>query len=137
MPSPLPRRGGMFAEINMIPLIDIALILLIIMMVITPMLVQSQLSVKLPKAKQGEAAQQGEAVEVMIDKTGKVAVNGRIVRIEDLERELTLLLPRSGEKTVLVQADRGVPIQSVVEVLDVGKKLGVGKLGIGVLQQQN
>ena len=101
---------------------------------ITPMLVQSQLSVKLPKSKQGEATDVGQAVEVTIDKTGKVAVNGRVIRQGDLERELTLLLAHSSDKTVLVQADHSVPIQSVVEVLDVGKKLGVGKLGIGVLQ---
>ena len=134
MPSPLPRRNGMFAEINMIPLIDIALILLIIMMVITPMLVQSQLSVKLPKSSQGQSTPPGQAVEVTINKAGRVALNGRVIRSGELERELTLVLSRSSEKTVVVQADRGVPIQSVVEVLDVGRKLGVGKLGIGVSQ---
>lgn len=123
----------MFAEINMIPLIDVALILLIIFMVITPVLVRSQLSVKLPKSSQGEAIQSSEAVDVSIQKDGRVSINGREVRPEDLERELTLVLGRSSQKTVLVQADRGVPIQSVVEVLDVGKKLGVGRLGIGVL----
>jgi biopolymer transport protein ExbD len=133
MPKPLPTRNGTFAEINMIPLIDIALILLIIFMVLTPALVQSQLSVKLPKASQGEPANSSHAIEVSIAKDGRIAVNGRSVAAGDLERELTLLLARSADKTVLVQADKGVPIQSVVDVLDVGKKLGVGRLGIGVL----
>jgi biopolymer transport protein ExbD len=133
VPKPLDRRSAVFAEINMIPLIDVSLILLIIFMVLTPVLVRSQLAVKLPKSSQGEPVQSSETVDVSIDKTGRITVNGREVRSENLERELTLLLARSSQKTVLVQADRGVPIQSVVEVLDVGKKLGVGRLGIGVL----
>ena len=105
---------------------------MIIFMIMTPVLVQSELAVKLPKSTEGTPIRQGDAVEVTIDSEGRIAVNGREVRLAKLEKELTLMLGKSSEKTVLVQADRGVPIQSVVHVLDVAKKLGVGPLGIGV-----
>ena len=132
MPGSLPRREGVFAEINMIPLIDVALILLIIFMVMTPVLVQSQLTVKLPKSSEGTPLRTSDAVEVTIDKKGRIAVNGRRIKRSKLANELTLQLARASRKTVLVQADKSVSIQTVVEVLDVAKKLGVGRLGIGV-----
>jgi biopolymer transport protein ExbD len=121
-----------FAEMNLIPLIDISLILVIIFMVLTPILVQSQLTVKLPKAKSGSPAAADATVNVQISRSGAVSLEGKTVRWDKLERELTLRLPRSAQKTLLVQADRSVPVEKVVTVLDIAKRLGVGKLGIGV-----
>ena len=121
-----------FAEMNLVPLIDISLILVIIFMVLTPLLVQSQLTVKLPKAQSGTPAAPETTVNVQISRGGAVLVDGRPVRWDKLERELTLRLPKSAQKTLLVQADRSVPVEKVVTVLDVAKRLGVGKLGIGV-----
>lgn len=132
MPGTLPRREAVFAEINMIPLIDIALILLIIFMVMTPVLVRSQLSVKLPTSGEGAPIETSDPIEVAIDSQGRIEVNGRRVDPARLEKELTLLLGRSAQRSIIVQADRSVPIQQVVRVLDAAKRLGVGRLGIGV-----
>ncbi|MDE2039257.1 MAG: biopolymer transporter ExbD [Elusimicrobia bacterium] len=125
-------RGKPIAELNLIPLIDVALILVIIFMVLTPILVQTQLTVKLPKASSGASADAAQTVTVQIARNGVVEVEGLPVRWDALERELALRLPRSARKTLLVQADRSVPVEKVVEVLDVARKLGVGRLGIGV-----
>ena len=132
----LHERKRPIVELNMIPLIDIALILVIIFMVLTPILVQSQLTVKLPTAKSGTPSPSDSTVNVQLSKGGAVTVDGTPVKWEKLERELTLRLPRSAQKTLLVQADRSVPVERVVAVLDVAKQLGVGKLGIGVTQEQ-
>ncbi|MBI4374826.1 MAG: biopolymer transporter ExbD [Elusimicrobia bacterium] len=120
------------AELNMIPLIDVALILVIIFMVLTPILVQSQLTVKLPKAGSATPSQGEGTVNVQISRAGTVTIDGSPARWETLERELTLRLPKASQKSLLVQADRTVAVEKVVAVLDVAKKLGVGKLGIGV-----
>lgn len=125
-------RRKLIAEMNLIPLIDISLILVIIFMVLTPILVQHQLTVKLPKASSGEPAAADSAVTVQITRGGAVTIDGSVVRWEKLERELTLRLPKSASKTLLVQADRSVPVERVVTVLDAAKRLGVGKLGVGV-----
>ncbi len=117
---------------NLVPLIDVSLILVIIFMVLTPILVQHQLTVKLPHAASGESAATDTAVTVQINKSGVVTVEGSAIRWEKLERELTLRLPKSAGKTLLVQADRTVPVEKVVIVLDIAKRLGVGKLGVGV-----
>lgn len=128
-------QGGRRAivEMNLVPLIDVSLILVIIFMVLTPILVQSQLTVKLPKADQGTPASADTTVNVQISQSGALLIEGVAVKWEKLERELTLRLPKSAQKTLLVQADRLVPVEKVVTVLDAAKRLGVGKLGIGVV----
>jgi biopolymer transport protein ExbD len=125
-------RRKLIAEMNLVPLIDVSLILVIIFMVLTPILVQHQLTVKLPKAVSGESAASDSAVTVQITRTGAVTVEGTAVRWEGLEAELTLRMAKAAGKTLLVQADRTVPVEKVVVVLDIAKRLGVGKLGVGV-----
>ena len=125
-------RRRTIAEPNLVPLIDVSLILVIIFMVLPPILVHHQLTVKLPHAVSGESAASDTAVTVQVTKAGAVTVEGTAVRWENLERELTLRLPKSAGKTLLVQADKGVAVERVVAVLDIAKRLGVGKLGVGV-----
>ncbi len=117
---------------NLVPLIDVSLILVIIFMVLTPILVNHQLTVKLPAASSGAPASSDASVTIQITRSGAVTIEGTAVRWEQVEREMTLRLSKSAGKTVLVQADRLVPVEKVVAVLDYAKKLGVGKLGIGV-----
>mgnify|MGYP001615182215 FL=1 len=125
-------RRRVFAEMNLVPLIDVSLILVIIFMVLTPILINHQLTVKLPTASSGAPAASDAAVTIQISRTGTVTIEGTAVRWEQVEREMALRLSKSAGKTVLVQADRIVPVEKVVAVLDYAKKLGVGKLGIGV-----
>jgi biopolymer transport protein ExbD len=127
------KRRRVFAEMNLVPLIDVSLILVIIFMVLTPILVHSQLTVKLPKADTGTPPEAAMTVTVQIAHNGALVIEGAPARWEVLERELALRLPKAAQKTLLVQADRTVPVEKVVTVLDVAKKLGVGKLGIGVI----
>lgn len=125
-------KKGIIADINMIPLIDVSLILLIIFMVITPFLVQSQIQVNLPKASAAAGGKDENVITVQLAANGSMTVEGRLVSAGKLERELMLRLSKSYNKTVLVQADKTVSIDRVVTVLDAAKKLGAGKVGIGV-----
>ncbi|MFA6093224.1 MAG: biopolymer transporter ExbD [Elusimicrobiota bacterium] len=129
------QRRRIVAEMNLIPLIDVSLILVIIFMILTPVLVQSQLSVRLPASTAGAPVPVESTVRVQLSKDGRCTVDGRDVRPERLERELSLLLGESSRKTLLVQADRSVAVERVVNVLDAAKRLGVGKLGIAVSPQ--
>ena len=122
------------ADINMIPLIDVALILLIIFMVLTPFLVQSQITVQLPKSVQNTRVTETDILRVQIEAGGQISVEGKKIRLSQLEDELVLRLSKSSKKTVLVQADKVVPVERVVEVFDAAKKLGAGRLGLAVVQ---
>lgn len=127
---------GLMGEINMVPFIDITLILLIIFMVMTPFIVQSQLNVDLPSASSVNKISEDNVIRIEINKDGKILVMDRQVPLQGLTEELTLRLGRSREKTILVQADKAVPIEKVVAVFDTAKKLGAAKLGIGVLEKR-
>lgn len=128
------ERRRPIVDMNLIPLIDVSLILVIIFMVLTPVLVQHQLTVRLPTSTQGAPGDTDSTVSVQIDARGNITIDGRPVRIQVLESELALKLGKSSQKTVLVQSDKVVPVEKIVQVLDVAKKLGVGKLGLGVIQ---
>jgi biopolymer transport protein ExbD len=124
------------AEINMIPFIDVALVLLIIFMVMTPFLVKSQLKVNLPKAESAEqAADERDMIDVQVDKDGAISVNGQTVPPDAVEAALRNVLLDVENQPVVVHADGEVPFQSVVTVMDAAKKIGVVKLGVGVKQE--
>jgi len=116
----------------MIPLIDVSLIILIIFMVITPFLVQSQIQVNLPKAATGVKGGEENVLKVQLGADGSMAVDGKPVRLQSLEKELILRFGKSYKKTVLVEADKSVAVERVVAVFDAAKKLGAGKIGIAV-----
>ena len=126
------RNKGIIADINMIPLIDVSLILLIIFMVMTPFLVQSQITVNLPKASSAASGGDEDVITVELAANGAVTVQGKPLKFSKLEQELTLRLTKARQKTVLVQADKSVSIEKVVAALDIAKKLGASKVGIGV-----
>jgi len=129
------KQRTVMAEINMVPFIDITLILLIIFMVMSPLLVQMQLSVDLPKAKAINTTAEDDVIRIEVLKSGAILLADKKISPAALERELVLRMGKANKKTILVQADKEVPIQTVVDVFDTAKKLGAAKLGIWVLSK--
>ncbi len=129
------KTRTVMAEINMVPFIDITLILLIIFMVMSPLLVQMQLTVDLPKSQAINTQAEDDVIRIEVQKNGTISVMNKTLTMKNLERELILRMGKASKKTILVQADKDVPIQQVVDVFDVAKKLGAAKLGIGVLSK--
>ena len=129
------KTRTVMAEINMVPFIDITLILLIIFMVMSPLLVQMQLTVDLPKSNSVNTQAEDDVIRIDVEKNGAITVQNKKLTLKNLERELILRMGKANKKTILVQADKDVPIQQVVNVFDIAKKLGAAKLGIGVLSK--
>jgi len=125
------KKHGPIVEINMIPLIDVSLVLLIIFMVMTPFLVQQQVRVNLPKSVAGHETPDRPII-VSIQRQGELSLNGKAVSISTLEAALKPLLGPGRERPVMIQADKDIPLQQVVSVMDIAKKLQVAKLGISV-----
>ena len=123
------------AEINMVPFIDITLILLIIFMVMSPMLVQMQMNVDLPKSNAVNTTAEDDVIRIEVQKNGTIRIENRNYTLANLEKELILRMGKANKKTIMVEADKNVPIQTVVDVFDIAKKLGAAKLGIGVLSK--
>ena len=125
------------AEINMIPLIDVSLVLLIIFMVLTPVLFRAQIPMQLPKATEVEPTPSTEnAVEVQVDRTGNVYIDSKPVPRDQLELAFKRLVVSPTTQMVLVDADKDVPFQHVVSVMDAAKKAGVQRLAVAAQREQ-
>jgi biopolymer transport protein ExbD len=127
-------EGGIFAEINITPLTDIFLVLLIIFMVTTTAIAEQSadkggFKVSLPKAGQGDAtAARDLSVAILSD--GRVVVGGKVVEEPELRGILEKAHEKSAETLVLVQADEGVAHGRVVAVMDQARRAGLTRLAI-------
>jgi biopolymer transport protein TolR len=118
------------AEINVTPLVDVMLVLLIIFMITAPMLTQG-LDVALPQAEgQSFELASNNPAKVTIASSGAVYVDGTAVGSTDLDLSLGPMLRTRRVKRALLEADEGVPYGRVVAVLDVMNRAGVEQLGM-------
>jgi biopolymer transport protein ExbD len=127
---------GIMAEINMIPLIDVALVLLIIFMVLTPIMVRSQIQVNLSEAKTVTPTPEQRTLNVQVSKDGQIYVADKAVLPDVLEAALRGQIPTPADQTVVIEADKAVAFEHVVKVMDVIKKIGVTKMGVAVKQER-
>lgn len=122
----IPRRKSVLAEINVVPLVDIMLVLLIIFMITAPML-QQGIDVNLPKAK-GKSIEEAEKINIVLTKEGKIYVNDKISKIPELQTMLSAF--KESNPTVLLKADRDVPYGLVAEVMGEIKAAGIERIGM-------
>ena len=126
------------ADINVTPMVDVMLVLLIIFMVITPMLSKG-VSVDLAKTKNPiamQAADKSDAVLVAVTRDGKVYLGSTMIPAEDLPPKVKDLLLNKLDKTVFVKADQRAKYEKVVEVVDNLRAAGVDQLGLLTEQLQ-
>lgn len=116
------------AEINVTPLTDIFLVLLIIFMVTSTALVQQGTRVNLPRAGSGGAQPAGVTVTVTADQ--KLEIDGKPVPIDSLRTALEAALQASPERNVILQGDRDVVLEQAVRVMTIAKEAGAEKIAI-------
>jgi biopolymer transport protein ExbD len=122
------RSEDIVAEINITPLTDIFLVLLIIFMITSSAIIESGGKVNLPAAARTETAPRGVAVTLTPERD--IYVNQKKVGKEDLETALRGVLGAGGEKIVILRGDRNVPLGEAVWVLSVIKKAGASEIAI-------
>ena len=126
------------ADINVTPMVDVMLVLLIIFMVITPMLSKG-VSVDLVKTKNPipmQGADKSDAILVAIAHDAKVYLGTTQIQAEDLAPKVRDLLTNRTDKTVFVRADARAKYEKVVEVVNNLRAAGVDQLGLLTEQVQ-
>ena len=123
-------KGGVKSDINVTPLVDVMLVLLIIMMLIAPML-QQGVSVKLPTAANtiDKPEVQGQTV-VAIGRDKQFYLNAKVIQEGDLATRVTELLENQKEKIVLIKADEEVEYSAVMTAMDRLRQAGIEDIGL-------
>jgi biopolymer transport protein ExbD len=123
-------KGGVKSDINVTPLVDVMLVLLVIMMLIAPLL-QQGVSVKLPKAGNttDKPETQGQTV-IAIAKDKQIYLNTKPVRDEELGDKVKDLLEGQKEKIVIIKADNDVNYSVVMTAMDQLRRAGIEDIGL-------
>lgn len=125
--------SSIVAEINITPLTDIFLVLLIIFMVTSSVMTQVGVGVDLPSASSVTSQSQPEGVIVTLLPGGKVLMNQKEIlagRSDEFEQELKIAFQRTRSKLVILEGDRQAFLGSAIEVMDHARKAGAEKFAI-------
>jgi len=130
---------SVFSEINITPLTDIFLVLLIIFMVTSSVIVnqgagaaKAGLKVNLPKGSAADVMPASTDLSVAVLQDGRVVLSGNVVTTDELKKALDDARQKNPNTLVVIQADEGVPHGRVVEVMELAKGAGLAQLAIGV-----
>lgn len=126
--GPSGHNRRLMSEINIIPLVDVVLVLLVIFMITAPLLYRG-IDVKLPQAATN-TAQAEERKVLTIQKNRSVYLDEEKVAFNRLKERLNVLKAASPNLSIYLRADREVPYGTVVQVMDWVKQAGIDRLGI-------
>jgi biopolymer transport protein TolR len=120
---------GTMSQINVTPLVDVMLVLLVIFMVTAPMM-QQGVQVNLPKAETKALPAPEESVVVSIERSGNVFINSAEIPASDLRTKLRDMFAARTKKEVFLKADTDVPYGEVVKTMAEIKGAGIERLGM-------
>lgn len=119
----------LMSEINVTPLVDVMLVLLIIFMVTAPMMTQG-VEVNLPQTTTKAIKTTEDPLIMTINRKGEVFLENRLLNVDEIETKLGTIVKYRTDKDILLRADRDIPYGTVVKVIAGIKRAGVGKLGM-------
>ena len=117
------------SEINVTPMVDVMLVLLIIFMVAAP-LMTTGVPVQLPKTAAAKVAQAKRPLEITVDKTGAPSIAKEVFTLETLVPRLRAMAAEDKDQVMLVRGDRDVPYGKVMEVMGLVGQAGFGKVSL-------
>ncbi len=126
------NEESIMAEINITPLTDIFLVLLIIFMISSSAMMEGGLNVKLPTAKSSSltSSSNSKPIYVTIDKDGGLSVGDKRAVIETLTDVLREAVAGNPDKTVVIRGDEGVILGRAVQIMDAARNAGAQKIAI-------
>lgn len=124
--------SGSIVEINVIPLVDIILVVLIIFMVAAPLVMQPKIDITLPKSSTAKIDKDKNPMKVVLGKAGELFVNNKAVSVTELRDEALRLSAVNPEISALLVADKEATLEMVTELVDAVKLGGVKKVAFSI-----
>jgi biopolymer transport protein TolR len=122
-------NGSFMSDINVTPLVDVMLVLLIIFMVTAPMMMQG-VNVSLPQTTPKPLPAERDHLTITLDRSQQIFINDYKVTLEALQGKMKKILEGRPDQKVYLRADKSVPYGVVVRVISEVKNAGVAKLGM-------
>jgi biopolymer transport protein ExbD len=124
------KRSKLIAEINITPFTDVVLVLLIIFMIATPFIYQSSMKVQLPQASKSEEVSRD--IIININARGEVFLEDKRLDLDTLKYKLRAMVRSKPDASVIINGDKNVKYDSVIQVMDVLTRSGVKNPGLGI-----
>lgn len=119
-------------EINVIPLVDIILVVLIIFMVAAPLVMQPKIDINLPKASSDAQEKDKSPMRVVLGKGGELYLNNKAITVDGAREEAKRLVAINPEVPALLVADKDATLEMVTELVDAIKTGGVKKVAFSI-----
>ncbi|MDP2980793.1 MAG: biopolymer transporter ExbD [Candidatus Omnitrophota bacterium] len=129
-------RPKIVAEINITPLTDVALTLLIIFMITTPLILQSSIKVNLPEAASGRPLASTRQINITVSGDNSVYIDDKLVTRKELISKVKILHRDNPELEVLLFSDKTVRFKNIVSILDDLNEIGIKNLNIAAKVEQ-
>ena len=127
----ISRKAKLIAEINITPFTDVILVLLVIFMITTPLVIQSNIKINLPEAASASPAQTFHSqARIVITNEGLMYLDDKMMTVRELRAALRRQFQASPELEVVLLADKLVRFKEIVDVLDILHELNIKKLNI-------
>ena len=124
------KTPKLMAEINITPFTDVVLVLLIIFMIATPFIYQSSMKVQLPKAT--KSAETSRDVTIIINAEGEVFLDDARIELDALKDKLKTMVQNNPDLSVIINGDKNVKYDAVIQVMDCLTQVGVKNPGLGI-----
>ena len=116
------------SEINVTPMVDVMLVLLVIFILTAP-LMASSIKLDLPKTDAATASEAPKFVTLVVDKSGQIILNDQPIALDALKSSLSQTAVKNPDTEVQLRADEAVPYGKVVEVMGAAQKAGLNRIG--------
>jgi biopolymer transport protein ExbD len=125
-------NNGAIVEINVIPLVDIILVVLIIFMVAAPLVMQPKIDINLPKASSAKEEKDPTSMRIVLGKSGELYLNNKAVTVDGAREEAARLVATNPNTAALLVADKDVTLEMVTELVDAVKIGGIKKVAFSI-----
>jgi len=116
------------SEINVTPMVDVMLVLLVIFILTAP-LMASSIKLDLPRTDAATASEAPKFVTLVVDKSGQIFLNDKPIALDALKASLSQTATQNPDTEVQLRADEAVPYGKVVEVMGAAQKAGLNRIG--------
>jgi biopolymer transport protein ExbD len=123
------------AEINIVPLVDIVLVVLIIFMVAAPLVMQPKIDISLPKSSSTDIDKTKKPMKIVVGSKGELFIDNKPMSIEQLKSESAAQVGKNPDVSAILVADKLVTLEMVTEIIDTVKSTGLKKVAFSIAKK--